>query len=110
MDITNLKLKLGFKNSELRDDVLVAFKTDAYHHICGYIGVPFTSFPLELDYIADNIASAAFNQANSEGITSEMTDITRFNYEADIYSKWNMYLDQWLNTQNDVRRRSIIMR
>lgn len=101
VDIDELKILQGYGSVNLRDDLLKLLKGRAMQHICIYIKKPFSveSFPQTLEYIADELAASRLSLINSEGIVTEVTDISRFDYSKDIYEKWYSVLDDWMDLE-----------
>lgn len=101
VNIDELKIIQGYGSVSLRDDLLKLLKGRAMQHICIYIKKPFTleSFPPELEYIADELAASRLSLINSEGLESEVTDISRYDYQDDIYANWYKVLDDWMDAQ-----------
>ncbi|UQT01029.1 hypothetical protein LMOIWNZ_00003 [Enterococcus phage vB_OCPT_CCS3] len=109
IDITDLKLMLGYGNSTIRDNVLKVLKRRARQHICLFINKEVTDFPVELDYIADELTAGRMSQLNSEGLKTESTDITRYDYKDDIYANWYAILNRWLKQQGEYRNKAFFM-
>jgi hypothetical protein len=110
IDISELKIMLGYGNSGIRDNVLKVLKKRARQHICIFIKRPLTEFPIaDLDYIADELTASRMSQLNSEGLKTESTDITRYDYTEDIYKNWYAVLNEWLDNQGEYRKNSFRM-
>lgn len=109
IDITELKIMLGYSNSALRDNVLKVLKKRARQHICIFIERSIEEFPMDLDYIADELTASRMSQLNSEGLKTESTDITRYDYKDDIYANWYGILNRWLEQQGEYRNKAFFM-
>lgn len=103
IDISELKLMLGYFNTSIRDNLLKVLKKRARQHICQVIKQPVLQFPLELDYIADELTAARLSSLNSEGLKTESTDITRYDYKDDIYANWMPILLDWADENNLIK-------
>lgn len=64
---------------------------------------------MELDYIADELTASRMSQLNSEGLKTESTDITRYDYKDDIYANWYGILNRWLEQQGEYRNKAFFM-
>ena len=109
IDITDLKLMLGYGNSTIRDNVLKVLKKRARQHICLFIKKEVNDFPMELDYIADELTASRMSQLNSEGLKTESTDITRYDYKDDIYLNWMSTLHAWADNNGTYKGRKFRM-
>lgn len=111
VDIAELKILQGYGSINLRDDLLKLLKGRAMLHICNYLGIKFAvdTFPEDLEYVADELASSRLSLINSEGIKSEVTDISRFDYIDDIYANWYKVLDDWKDNNNENANNSFFM-
>lgn len=110
IDITELKLMLGYGNVTVRDNVLKVLKKRARQHICLFIERKPSEFPIEdLDYVADELTAERMSQLNSEGLKTESTDITRYDYKDDIYKNWYPVLNKWLDNNGEYRKRAFMM-
>ncbi|QOC57480.1 hypothetical protein EH802P2_00058 [Enterococcus phage EH802P2] len=111
VNIDELKIIQGYGSISLRDDLLKLLKGRAMQHICIYIKKPFSvaSFPQALEYIADELAASRLSLVNSEGIKTEVTDISRFDYSEDIYANWYKVLDDWVAQENGSTKRFFMM-
>lgn len=103
IELTRLKVLLGIpKDDTTQDEVLTVIKETAQLAICQYIGVTPLNYPvMELDWIADEISTARFSLLNSEGLKTETTDISRFDYKDDIFAQWLPYLDKYMLRNSD---------
>ncbi|AFQ96203.1 hypothetical protein LP032_056 [Listeria phage LP-032] len=97
INIEAIKVIIGLPADEHDQDLVLAIlKSHIQKVICIVLGVPYTEYPeADLDFIADEILAQRYNQLNSEGLKLESTDITRFDYIADIYKNWLPYLEQY---------------
>lgn len=111
VNIDELKIIQGYGSISLRDNLLKLLKGRAMQHICMYIKRPFSvaSFPPPLEYIADELAASRLSLINSEGIKTEVTDISRFDYQEDIYRNWYSVLDEWVSQENGGSTKSFFM-
>lgn len=100
IDISELKIMLGYFNTAVRDNLLKVLKKRARQHICQIIKQPLNLFPMELDYVADELTAARLSSLNSEGLKTESTDITRYDYTEDIHAKWMRVLLDWADDNN----------
>lgn len=105
IDISEIKLMLGYFNSSIRDNLLKVLKKRARQHICQVINVEVNKFPMELDYIADELTAARLSSLNSEGLKTESTDITRYDYKDDIYLNWMSTLHAWADNNGTYKGR-----
>ncbi|WAX12676.1 hypothetical protein EC99P1_00084 [Enterococcus phage EC99P1] len=110
IDISELKLMLGYFNTSIRDNLLKVLKKRARQHICQVIKQPVLQFPLELDYIADELTAARLSSLNSEGLKTESTDITRYDYKDDIYANWMPILLDWADDNDLLKGRKFKMK
>lgn len=110
IDISELKIMLGYFNSSIRDNLLKVLKKRARQHICQVIKKPVTEFPMELDYIADELTAARLSSLNSEGLKTESTDITRYDYKDDIYANWMPTLLEWADDNDLLKGRKFRMK
>lgn len=110
IDISELKLMLGYFNTSIRDNLLKVLKKRARQHICQVIKQPVLQFPLELDYIADELTAARLSSLNSEGLKTESTDITRYDYKDDIYANWMPILLDWADDNDLLKGRKFQMK
>lgn len=110
IDISELKLMLGYFNTSIRDNLLKVLKKRARQHICQVIKQPVLQFPLDLDYIADELTAARLSSLNSEGLKTESTDITRYDYKDDIYANWMPILLDWADDNDLLKGRKFKMK
>lgn len=110
IDISELKLMLGYFNSAIRDNLLKVLKKRARQHICQVIRVEPIKFPMALDYIADELTAARMSSLNSEGLKTESTDITRYDYKDDIYANWMPILSDWADDNGTSKGRKLRFR
>lgn len=111
VDIAELKLIQGYGALAIRDNLLKLLKGRAMQYICIYIGQPFSveSFPEALEFIADELAASRMSTINSEGLDSEVTDISRYDYTDDIYANWVPVLDEWMKNETGNANKSFFM-
>ena len=110
IDISELKIMLGYFNTAVRDNLLKVLKKRARQHICQIIKQPVDKFPTELDYIADELTAARLSSLNSEGLKTESTDITRYDYKDDIYANWMPILLDWADDNDLLKGRKFQMK
>lgn len=111
VDIAELKIVQGYGSLALRDNLLKLLKGRAMQYVCIYINKPFSvaSFPTELEFITDELAASRLTLINSEGLNSEVTDISRYDYTKDIYAKWLPVLDEWIKNETGNLNKSFFM-
>lgn len=109
IDITELKIMLGYKSINVKDELLRVLKGRAIKAVSLYIGKAPDMFPPELDFIADEFVTSRLTLLNSEGIKVEKTDITSYEYVGDIYAVWYKWLDRWLREQYAVGSARLFM-
>lgn len=109
IDISELKLMLGYFNTAIRDNLLKVLKKRARQHICQVIRITPAEFPSELDYVADELTAARMSSLNSEGLKTESTDITRYDYKEDIYADWMPILLDWADDNDTLKGRKLRM-
>lgn len=95
IDISDLKLMLGYQSIAIKDDLLTLLKKRAMTAIAVYVGRSPDRFPNELEFIADELVASRLTMLNSEGLKTESTDISRYDYVDDIYKNWYNWLDDW---------------
>ena len=110
IDISELKIMLGYFNTSVRDNLLKVLKKRARQHICQIVKQPVNKFPMELDYIADELTASRLSSLNSEGLKTESTDITRYDYKDDIYANWMSILLDWADDNNLLKGRKFRMK
>lgn len=98
VELRRLKILLGISQDDFsQDEVLTVIKENVINAISQYIGVTPLSFPyMELEWIADEICTSRYSLLNSEGLKTESTDISRFDYKDDIFAQWLPYLDRFI--------------
>ena len=109
VDITDLKLMLGYDSMKVKDELLSLLKRRAMQAICLYINKPVDQLPSELEFIADELVASRINLLNSEGMKTESTDISRYDYVNDIYQTWYKWLDNWVNDNTTKNRNRLRM-
>lgn len=102
-------MQLGYSNTNVRDTLLISVKKDAISLICLRLGRTPDRFPEALEVVADNITKAAITQLNSEGLKTEMTDISRYDYVEDIYEQWIPWIDNWQSQSEAGNRKRLRM-
>ncbi|CDK41794.1 hypothetical protein GUE55_15300 [Listeria monocytogenes] len=91
-EVEEVKTILDIPDND-QDEVLTILISNIQKAILLIVGMEVTDvFPEELSFIAVEIACSRYQQLNSEGLKLESTDISRFDYESDIYAKYRQFL------------------
>lgn len=97
-EIDNIKLLLGIEDDEA-DKLLRLLKSNAARAICLFLRS--TYLPLDLEWVADEVAITRYGLINSESIKAESTDLSRFDYKDDIFEQYLPILEQYRDDHRD---------
>nr|DAP80540.1 MAG TPA: PORTAL PROTEIN, 15 PROTEIN, HEAD PROTEIN, VIRAL INFECTION, TAILED.2A [Caudoviricetes sp.] len=95
--LDRIKLKLGLED-DAQDDLLSIFIDDASKLICLYISTE--TLPVNLNFIAEEIAIKRFRKIGSEGLTSESIDVIQSSFESDTLTEYKPLLDEYKKSQS----------
>jgi hypothetical protein len=93
MAIDNLKTILGITDTS-EDAILTVLKGYAEKRITSYVGD--TTFPSELDWIADEVSVKRYNKLSAEGLLSEGISGITHKFEENMLAEFKDELDQYI--------------
>lgn len=99
--LERVKMFLGIKDND-RNDLLNEIIWFNETKLTGYIGV--SSLPLDLEWIVVELSIERFNKMGNEGISRQRIDSNDLTFE-DSFSKYLVYLDEYMNKKNKRRVR-----
>lgn len=103
MDITGLKIKLNLTSDNSQDDLLALLLSDAINYMRVYLELE--KIPLELQFIAEEVAIKRYRRLGSEGISTEKIDVLSTSYKSDDFYEYKPLMK--LYKQNNVKKRKL---
>ena len=100
IDIMPVKVLLGIEaTDETLDTLLHLLKKNAQTII--KFEIRSTTFPTDLDFIADELTIKRYNKITSEGYTNETLSSRNVTFESDMLEEYRCYIDNWLAMNPD---------
>lgn len=93
INLDKLRLLAGVQD-ESKDDLLSAFHEQAERLIASYIGE--MVLPLELIWVAEEVAVVKYNRFGEEGLTSKGVDVVSYAFEGDLLKPFYPALDAYV--------------
>jgi len=103
MDISTLKIKLSLTEDNSQDDLLALLLSDAVNYMTVYLETK--EIPLELEFIAEEVAIKRYRRLGSEGISTEKIDVLSTSYKSDDFYEYKPLMK--LYKQNNVKKRKL---
>lgn len=100
VDILPVKVLLGLELTDDKlDTLLQLLKQNAQTLI--KLDLRVTTFPNDLDFIADELTVKRYNKISSEGFTNETVSSRNVTFESNMLNEYRVYLDNWLAMNPD---------
>jgi len=95
VDIMPVKVLLGMElTDETQDTLLQLLKKNAQTLI--RLEIKASTFPDDLDFIADELTVKRYNKISSEGYKNETISSRNVTFESDMLDEYRVYIDKWL--------------
>jgi len=98
MEISLLKVLLNIEGDDSQDELLTALLTRSQHRINGYTGD--TTFPEELNWVAEELTIKRYNKLSAEGLESEGISGIVHKFETDMLGEFTETLDRYIQVRD----------
>lgn len=102
MDISIIKLKLGLTEDSEKDDLLMVLLNDAIDYMKIYIEAD--TIPVQLQFIAEEVAIKRYRRIGSEGISTEKIDVLSTSYKSDDFYEYKPLMKLYKNNNVKVKK------
>lgn len=102
MDISIIKLKLGLTDDSEKDNLLMVLLDDAIDYMKTYIETD--TIPVQLQFIAEEVAIKRYRRIGSEGISTEKIDVLSTSYKSDDFYEYKPLMKLYKNNNVKVKK------
>lgn len=102
MDISIIKLKLGLTDDSEKDNLLMVLLNDAIDYMKTYIETD--TIPVQLQFIAEEVAIKRYRRIGSEGISTEKIDVLSTSYKSDDFYEYKPLMKLYKNNNVKVKK------